>query len=502
MEEGTHKVDDEAPHSIGINELPNDAIVEIVSRLSRMNRREAVRTSVLSRRWRYLSSFCSLPVTLVLDYRDLLPSDYMREKFIEWVDRVLRLHQDKSLDALIIRSTSLQCRFIYDYLPTRRREDRETGDADSWIYLAMHKKVRIFEFECPRYEFPNVGMLSSHLHGINSFAFVSLSFVDVRIEDEVVHYFLAKCPHLEKLCIRNSERIENLKVVDPRPNVKVLEISNCLYINSLKISVTSLVSCTFEGDRIIFPFKENPNLSEITLGGNIARSFIYEPKKHASYSDKLEKLGLNILNMVGYQPPSQRSHHIYYHNNGGSESSDSFLRIQRPDLPRLCSLKHLELNLMLPVGKSIHFFVKFINGSPLLKELRIKISYMVTDPRSDEKLGFPEESPSTTVDRGRHKNLKVVKMSGYVGCSIDDKFILRLLNIAQSLKTVAIDTESEYYDQKPWDCTTQCPKERRGPCGFCTTRDIGARTRIEAIRRAKLLKLSFPPKAKAVLIVT
>ncbi|GFQ07932.1 hypothetical protein PHJA_002937200 [Phtheirospermum japonicum] len=391
MEEGTHKVDDEAPHSIGINELPNDAIVEIVSRLSRMKPQGGCENK------------CS----------------------------------DKSLDALIIRSTSLQCRFIYDYLPTRRREDRETGDADSWIYLAMHKKVRIFEFECPRYEFPNVGMLSSHLHGINSFAFVSLSFVDVRIEDE-----------------------RTLKVVDPRPNVKVLEISNCLYINSLKISVTSLVSCTFEGDRIIFPFKENPNLSEITLGGNIARSFIYEPKKHASYSDKLEKLGLNILNMVGYQPPSQRSHHIYYHNNGGSESSDSFLRIQRPDLPRLCSLKHLELNLMLPVGKSIHFFVKFINGSPLLKELRIKISYMVTGPTKRR------ESPSTTVDRGRHKNLKVVKMSGYVGCSIDDKFILRLLNIAQSLKTVAIDTESEYYDQKAMGLHYSVSKGEKGSMWF------------------------------------
>ncbi|GFP90543.1 hypothetical protein PHJA_001198300 [Phtheirospermum japonicum] len=93
-------------------------------------------------------------------------------------------------------------------------------------------------------------------------------------------------------------------------------------------------------------------------------------------------------------------------------------------------------------------------------------------------------------------------MSGYVGCSSDDKFILGLLNNAQSVETVAIDTESGYYHQKPWDCATKCPKERRGPCMFCTKRDTGARTRVEAKRRANQLKLTFPPKTKAVLIVT
>ncbi|GFP90539.1 hypothetical protein PHJA_001197800 [Phtheirospermum japonicum] len=488
--ERTNKVADAKKQDSTIDDLPDDVIVDI---LSRIHRREAVRTSVLSRRWRYLSSFCSSPGTLKLDYRDLFSSadsdivssgkrvSYyqtkdLKEKYIEWVNRVLELHQDMRLDCLIIRSPRLESRYVYPY----HGWDPKPGEADDWIFLAMHKKVKMFELEVAK----------------------SLRLVSVDIEDEVVHYFLASCPYLEQLCIRDSHVTKNLRVVDPLQNLKDLEISNCQSIQSVEIFVTNLVSCTYEGGRVIFPFKEIPNLSELTIGGDFARSFIYEPKKHTSYSAQLVKLALSILNTVSSQPLSQRSPPINYHNNGGSESSDSFLRIQRPDLSRLCSLKYLELNLMLPVGKSIHFFAKFINASPLLKELTIKISYMVTDPRSDEKLGFPEESPSTKLEGRRHKNLKVVKMSGYVGGSSDDKFILRLLNIAQSLETVAIDTESEYYDQTPWDCAAQCPKERRGPCGFCTTRDIGARTRIEAKRRAKQLKSSFPPKTKAELIVT
>ncbi|GFP96015.1 hypothetical protein PHJA_001745600 [Phtheirospermum japonicum] len=224
----------------------------------------------------------------------------------------------------------------------------------------MHKKLKVFELDIakyvdynPSYQFPKplLPCIDGRVYQFGV-SLTSLRLVGVNIMDDVVNYYLASCPNLEQLCIRGSCLTKNLKFADPLPNLRVLEVSNCPKIQSLEISLTNLVSCTYQGSKDIFRFKEIPNLTELTLGGDFARSFIYEPKRHTSYSVQLVKLVLNNLIV------------------------DPYLRIHRPELPRLGSLEHLELNVMLPIGKSIHFFAKLINASPLLKELTIKVSYI------------------------------------------------------------------------------------------------------------------------------
>ncbi|GFP91675.1 hypothetical protein PHJA_001311500 [Phtheirospermum japonicum] len=85
-------------------------------------------------------------------------------------------------------------------------------------------------------------------------------------------------------------------------------------------------------------------------------------------------------------------------------------------------------------------------------------------------------------------------MSGYVGCGRDDEFVLRLLEISPSLEFVTIDTDSEYYERKPWVCATsdRCTKDL-GPYCICMRQGTGARTRMEAKERAEHLKFRFPP---------
>ncbi|GFP99509.1 hypothetical protein PHJA_002095000 [Phtheirospermum japonicum] len=311
----------------------------------------------------------------------------------------------------------------------------------------------------------------------------SLRLVDVDIKDEVVVSLLASCPHLQRLCIRASWATENVRVVDPLPNLKVLEISGCPRIRNLEISVMSLVSCTYIGKLITFPFNEIPNVSELTLGGNFAWSLIYEPKKHSSYSVRLVKLALNI----------------------NFPAADYLLR---NDLPQLCSLKHLELNVMSPICQNLHIFTWLIKASPLLNEFRIKIYFLLCYffkqnlvPHSQETVGIPPVFPELESYRCCHKNLKAFKMSGYVGCPRDDNFTLRLLEIAPLVETVTIDTESEYYEQKPWVYPREsgCIKGWDHKC-ICSRQGTGASTRIEAKERAEQLKFRFPPKM--VLIIT
>ncbi|KAK6118713.1 hypothetical protein DH2020_047518 [Rehmannia glutinosa] len=472
-----HKGVDDALSPVVIDNLPDDVLIAI---LSRMSRKEAARTSVLSRKWRYLWLFTSGTLELddksiyssgtleFVNYKDKLNKiDIKRRKFIAYVNRILELHQGLGLDGLIIR---------FAHLRVRSLSGRRPSYIDNWIYFAMQKEVKMFELNFsmsngyhPYYEFPNVDMLLSRSNDVK-FGFGSLKslrLVGVDIKDEVVQYFLASCPYLEQLCIRGSYVTKNLKVVDPLPNLKVLEISDCRFIYSLEVSVVNLVSCTYEGRGIILPFKEIPNLSELTLGGDCAQSFIYEPYKHSSYSFQIQlvKLALNI----------QWERFSRDGLNG------------RPELPRLYSLKRLELNVKSSVGRSLHFFTSLIKASPLLNEFRIKNYECYSGSLLDQALGSFKA----------HQLSLSVKMSGYIGCSTDKTFVLRLLKIAPSLETVTIDTESEYYEQKPWDCATRC--KEMDPC-MCSLQETGPRTRIEAKKRAEQLKTSFPSKTMLVIM--
>ncbi|KAL8043572.1 hypothetical protein ABFS82_09G130700 [Erythranthe guttata] len=432
MEMNKHKVDPDTQNPRKrmkkgeriIDKLHDDILIAIVSCMSL---KDAVRTSVLSSRWRYLWMFSG---KLEFDDRDTSTGKIMkRVNFKAWVNRVLKLHRGPQVDSLVIRfSTNL-------YYQAR------TSGIDSWIYFAMQKKVKSFElnlsvekgiFPCFPYRFPNIKKLLSRSDQVKSFGFRSLrslrlAYVD--IEDEVVHYFLASCPCIEQLCIRASNKAtKNLEIVDPLPNLKELEISDCCNLRSMIISATNLISCTYHGNNISPPFKTTPNLIELTLGGKFCQSFVYEPNKHSSYSNRLVKLVLNFQTV-------------------GRERT-----IASPDLHQLYSLKRLELTVLSMNCRSLLFFTSLIKSSPNLQEFRIKIEYLTYNQllkRGSTQL-FPVVSSVMTAEF-QHKNLKVIELSGYVGITSEDEFILHLIKVAPSLDVVFIDTQTDHHAKENYD---------------------------------------------------
>ncbi|GFP99611.1 F-box/LRR-repeat protein at3g03360 [Phtheirospermum japonicum] len=421
-------------------------------------------TSVLSRRWRYL--WTSVFSTLEFKDRDIATGKILtkRVKFKSWVNCVLKAYQAHPInliDNLIIR--------FFNICPQLTPISTRTRCAlDSWIHYAMQKEsVQRFELDlspCDScYVFPNVDKLSSQIRCLRSLRLVSVS-----IKDEAVYHILVLCPLLEHLCINSSSRTRNLRVVDPLPNLKALEIIECCHIRSLEISCTNLVSLTFHGKKNVLKLLEIPNLRELNLGDDFGDSLIFEPNQHSSYSVQIEKLVLDLQTL----------------------RLDRATIAANPDWPRLCSLKRLELQVYSFVGRSLLFFTSLIKASPQLHEFRIQLIYIVECwCIKQTEIPYPAVSAAEAV-KFDHKSLKVVEMGGYIGCSSERELLLQLFDIATSLERVVIDTESDYYDdpQLPTLLRLRERFESRG-----SSLETGATTRTESKERAHHMLSTLPP---------
>ncbi|KAL3526153.1 hypothetical protein ACH5RR_014525 [Cinchona calisaya] len=87
----------------GMDTLPDEILIAIISCLTF---KEAVRTSVLSRRRRYLWRFTS--GSIELDIHQWNGNSRSRNwddvnRFLRWVVRVVKLHQGPSVDKFIVR---------------------------------------------------------------------------------------------------------------------------------------------------------------------------------------------------------------------------------------------------------------------------------------------------------------------------------------------------------------------------------------------------------------
>ncbi|XP_059656668.1 putative F-box protein At3g29830 isoform X1 [Cornus florida] len=406
-----------------ISGLPD---VVLVSILSLLTMKEAGRTCLLSKRWRYIWTHIS---SLNFDASHIIDGILLGKKEVEvekplylsWVNQVLKSHNASTID---------EFRVQFDFDETYR------FDIDNWVNFAMVKRVKRLELDLTQrtdytreeedYNFPDPNGITNHLHSLSlSFSscdrLTNLLLTHVNVTGQVLEYFLINCPFLEKLYVKQSDVLVNLKVPHLSLKLKHLEIIYCFNVESIEISATNLMSFKYIGPKISLPFKNAQPPVDLYIGGAYCDYLIYKFLDISSYLSQLESLTLQISNMMEHT-------------------------FEEPDLedtkfPVLNKLKRLELIVGATDDESLTVFVPLIEACPFLATFVFQLQWCKP---------FRKRKHERFTSRP-HEYLKVVEFIGFVGRTNDVELAMYLIRSAVNLQKITFDPRIPLLVGTPWE---------------------------------------------------
>lgn len=229
-----------------LSELPDEILVCILSSLSNLKERQ--RTSVLSKRWRYLfrnlvfiNNSILVPLRKRYNRGEISKDRYImsvsseRSKFIGRVNRALmKLNPDDIID---------QFKVLFSLDATY------TSVIDNWISLSLRKKVKKLSLHLDILGGTKYNLTSQLLQSYSLQSLTDLSLASVDVTGEVLEYVLSNCPFIESLHVQDTWSLKNLKISAPLPKLKHLEILKCSKLRHFQISTINLVSFKYCGLR-------------------------------------------------------------------------------------------------------------------------------------------------------------------------------------------------------------------------------------------------------------
>ena len=248
-----------------MSELPNEILISILSRLTL---REAVRTSVLSKQWRYVWTYISaLNFDAKLNKLSWFsPPPGNAYKYRDWVDGVLEKLRGPNIDEFRI---SYDLDNTYDYIINR------------WIKFSLSNIVHTIDLNCSYESLSSLSLRSRRPfvscrrcyvpdpYMFMKFKFLkSLSLSAVTIDDEAIACFLSNFRLLERLSIHLNVGLRNLEVVGGSLVLRHLEVVKCWNVESVEICDANLVSFTYDGNMSRLFIKNVPRLVEVSVNPN------------------------------------------------------------------------------------------------------------------------------------------------------------------------------------------------------------------------------------------
>ncbi|XAR64100.1 hypothetical protein NMG60_11024309 [Bertholletia excelsa] len=397
-----------------ISNLPGHVLDKVLSQLSL---RDAVRTSVLSSKWRY--KWMTLP-HLVFDNQSVsIPSQeqtFIKSKLVNIVDHVLLLHTGS------IHKFKLS-----------HRDLQGVSDIDRWILYLSRGSVREFILEIwkgHRYKLPSSLYSFQKLIHLELFncllnppptfggfrGLKSLDLQHVTMDQDVFENLISSCPLLERLTLMNFDGFTLLNI--HAPNLQFFDIGGVFddvrFENTFRLAIISI------GLYVDIICDKN-----LTLGttGNLIKFFAHLP---AIQRLEVQSYFLKYL-AVGKIPAK---------------------------LPKPClELNYLSLRINFNDSEESSAALCLLRSSPNLQELEI--------------LARPEDQTAsgrgTKIWEEDHNNcpfnqLRVIKIVGILGVKCELEFINFLLANAPVLERMTVKPSS---NDRGWELLKELVRFRR-----------------------------------------
>ncbi|KAH6761653.1 hypothetical protein C2S52_019086 [Perilla frutescens var. hirtella] len=376
-------------HQDRISQLPDDILIDIISLLSLP---EATATSILSTRWRYLSTYITH-----LTFPPFKPN----------INHVLDSHKGGTLKEIRVHAYNL-----------------EGANIEKWFKFALAKEVEIIDIHMKHVTYYS-NAYSGHYslqqanfnlmgQALNFLKELSLSSIDVNGDE--IKLLLSKFPSLESLSIARSKTLRNISIVGSK--LKHLDISSTRDIELIEIdNVVNLVSLRFYkmivGFRLIL--NNVPKLIKFSMCdsvvGTCARILSRMP---SSILDQLRTLKI-LTNQY---------------------CTDDYKRM----LPQLTGIKSLQLEHFLSNNDTAYSFEPsyLIQACPSLERVEIKFLCW----RASKIKVKEDENMVMSLEYWPKKlcpNLKTMKISGFIGSSTELKFALSILNKVKTLEELVVE---------------------------------------------------------------
>ncbi|TYI58215.1 hypothetical protein E1A91_D11G339500v1 [Gossypium mustelinum] len=419
-----------------ISALPDDILLTILSLLTL---KQAVATSILSSRWRYL--WTSLH-TLNFRYEEILhrndddtdnewgckiyEADYM-ERFMQVVNQVLRSHKAPKLhefgihyplDASRGDLIDIWVAFAIAFKVSKLELNFSTNQVPIWVCSFKNYSFPLDFFDKTKRNEPYLVQLdrvfsvcAPPLNVDNGFECLrELILKSVDLTDEQFETILSSCTFLEFLHVLYSSRLVNVKHAVPHMKLKSLEMYRCFQLKKLEIFAPNLVSFKYLGPKINSSVKDAKQLVHACMRSNWET---WEFSRTNSLGlPNMQRGDFVFGQFAAYLP--QIEHLVM--------DASSFGRTKVLDNgPLLYNLRHLSLLL--------EMVASFVKVSPFLHRLELHFELY---PLQDPELRRIAVSP--------HNYLKEVLVSGFSGNKLVVDLIMVVFDFAIELEKIEIST--------------------------------------------------------------
>ncbi|KAL6616682.1 hypothetical protein ACP70R_038952 [Stipagrostis hirtigluma subsp. patula] len=413
-------------------DLPEDVLSMILSKLPP---KEAVRTSVLSSKWKHMwtvcpklrfdgATMCSEAVSGTREYT---------QKFVDNVSSVLKQYHGKLVEELEVKfefdntlaehlddwvNFALSSRaknLALDLLPPKfgHRPDRyrfpfELFNGDSKVRL-QRMQLSFISFNLPSQfsGFPNLKKLDLHV---------------LRVTCKDLQDLLSNCFNLECLSIVRCPLDDELQVVCPLPRLLYLHVAHC-GIRKIEFNAMNLQTFVYSGQWLPI---------------------------HLGHGLKLKDARLYFIEMITLECPLTTLPNLLPRVQ--NLTLRSYMSLEMPWLLRNSSkfsqLKYLQLRIFVQSEdlNNILSLASFLSAAPFLEKLEIHFT-ICASPHCSEL--------TKTLPRCTHSYLKDLYITGFAGCTGQVEFLVYIVENAPNLELLTLDRADYFGDDEDYERRTR-----------------------------------------------